>query len=68
MSNNPVRITAAMLYDMVQCPHRPTMELFGDPGHLAFPPNFSAVRMARAQSILQRITDRSVSAKGHVGQ
>ena len=24
-------ITAAMLYDLVQCPHRPTMDLFGDP-------------------------------------
>ncbi|MBT7402145.1 MAG: TM0106 family RecB-like putative nuclease [Bacteroidetes Order II. Incertae sedis bacterium] len=24
------KITAAMLYDMVQCPHRPTMDLFGD--------------------------------------
>jgi hypothetical protein len=27
----PSRITAAMLYDLVQCPHRPTMDLFGDP-------------------------------------
>ncbi len=26
-----MRITAAMLYDLVQCPHRPTMDLFGDP-------------------------------------
>ena len=25
------RITASMLYDFVQCPHRPTMDLFGDP-------------------------------------
>lgn len=25
------RITAAMLYDLVQCPHRPNMDLFGDP-------------------------------------
>lgn len=24
-------ITAAMLYNLVQCPHRPTMDLFGDP-------------------------------------
>ncbi len=24
-------ITAAMLYDLVQCPHRPTMDLFADP-------------------------------------
>ncbi len=24
-------ITAAMLYDLVQCPHRPAMDLFGDP-------------------------------------
>jgi predicted RecB family nuclease len=24
------KITAAMLYDIVQCPHRPTMDLFGD--------------------------------------
>src|SRR5690349_6914338 len=23
-------ITAAMLYDLVQCPHRPSMDLFGD--------------------------------------
>jgi hypothetical protein len=22
---------AAMLYDLVQCPHRPAMDLFGDP-------------------------------------
>lgn len=24
-------ITAAMLYDLVQCPHRPSMDLFDDP-------------------------------------
>ena len=24
------RITAAMLYDLVRCPHRPAMDLFGD--------------------------------------
>ena len=24
------KITAAMLYDLVQCPHRPAMDLFGD--------------------------------------
>jgi hypothetical protein len=24
-------ITAAMLYDLVQCPHRVTINLFGDP-------------------------------------
>jgi len=28
-TNNPM--TAAMLYDLVQCPHRPTMDLFGNP-------------------------------------
>jgi len=27
----PTPITAAMLYDLVQCPHRPAMDLFGDP-------------------------------------
>lgn len=27
-----IRVTAAMLYDLVQCPHRPAMDLFGDPG------------------------------------
>lgn len=27
----PIHITAAMLYDLVQCPHRPSMDLFGDP-------------------------------------
>ncbi len=27
----PNKITAAMLYDLVQCPHRPAMDLFGDP-------------------------------------
>lgn len=27
----PSKITAAVLYDLVQCPHRPTMDLFGDP-------------------------------------
>lgn len=27
----PVPITAAMLYDLVQCPHRVTMDNFGDP-------------------------------------
>lgn len=26
-------VTAAMLYDLVQCPHRPTMDLFGDPAN-----------------------------------
>jgi predicted RecB family nuclease len=26
-----VKITAAMLYDLVQCPHRLSMDLFGDP-------------------------------------
>ena len=25
------KITAAMLYDLVQCTHRPAMDLFGDP-------------------------------------
>lgn len=24
------KITAALLYDLIQCPHRPTMDLFGD--------------------------------------
>jgi hypothetical protein len=24
-------VTAAMLYDLVSCPHRVTMDLFGDP-------------------------------------
>jgi hypothetical protein len=24
-------ITASMLYNIVECPHRPTMDLFGDP-------------------------------------
>ena len=28
---NDTPVTAAMLYDLVQCPHRPTMDLFGDP-------------------------------------
>ncbi len=27
----PAPVTAAMLYDLVQCAHRPTMDLFGDP-------------------------------------
>jgi len=27
----PSKVTAAMLYDLVQCPHRPAMDLFGDP-------------------------------------
>jgi predicted RecB family nuclease len=27
----PMPITAAMLYDLVECPHRVTMDLFGDP-------------------------------------
>ena len=27
----PNKITAAMLYDLVQCPHRVTMDLFADP-------------------------------------
>jgi predicted RecB family nuclease len=27
----PTKITAALLYDLIQCPHRPTMDLFGDP-------------------------------------
>ena len=27
----PPHITAAMLYDLVQCTHRPAMDLFGDP-------------------------------------
>ena len=26
-----IQITAAMLYDLVQCEHRPAMDLFGDP-------------------------------------
>ena len=26
------KITAAMLYDLIQCPHRPMMDLFGDRG------------------------------------
>ena len=28
---NDTPVTAAMLYDLVQCPHRPTMDLYGDP-------------------------------------
>jgi len=27
----PAPVTAAMLYDLVQCPHRPAMDLYGDP-------------------------------------
>ena len=27
----PTSVTASMLYDLVQCPHRVTMDLFGDP-------------------------------------
>jgi uncharacterized protein len=27
----PIPITAAMLYDLVQCPHRVSMDAFGDP-------------------------------------
>jgi hypothetical protein len=27
----PTHITASMLYDLVACPHRVTMDLFGDP-------------------------------------
>ena len=27
----PVPITASMLYDLVNCPHRVTMDVFGDP-------------------------------------
>lgn len=26
----PAPVTAAMLYDLVQCTHRPAMDLFGD--------------------------------------
>ena len=26
----PSKVTAAILYDLIQCPHRPTMDLFGD--------------------------------------
>lgn len=28
----PIKITASMLYNLIQCPHRVTMDLFGDPG------------------------------------
>lgn len=27
----PTAITASMLYDLVACPHRVTMDLYGDP-------------------------------------
>jgi hypothetical protein len=30
-----VQITAAMLYDLVQCAHRPAMDLFGETSVLA---------------------------------
>ncbi len=29
--NSDTRITAARLYDLIQCPHRPSMDLFGNP-------------------------------------
>ena len=33
-------VTAAMLYDLVACPHRVTMDLFGDPGERDHPNSF----------------------------
>jgi len=30
MDEMPAPVTAAMLYDLVQCTHRPAMDLFGD--------------------------------------
>ena len=38
MTDTPV--TAAMLYDLVQCPHRVTMDLFGDPAERDEPSPF----------------------------
>jgi hypothetical protein len=33
MSGGPVPITASMLYDLVACPHRVTMDVFADPAN-----------------------------------
>ena len=40
-------VTAAMLYDLVACPHRVTMDLFGDPCDRAHPNPFVALLWER---------------------
>ena len=40
-------VTAAMLYDLVACPHRVTMDLFGDPGERDQPDPFVALLWKR---------------------
>ena len=34
------QITASMLYDLIACPHRVTMDAYGDPDLLELSPNF----------------------------
>ena len=43
----PTPVTAAMLYDLVACPHRVTMDLFGDPGERDQPNPFVALLWER---------------------
>ena len=37
-------VTASMLYDLISCPHRVTMDLFGDPGERDAPNPFLLIR------------------------
>ena len=43
----PAPVTAAMLYDLIACPHRVTMDLFGDPGERDQPDPFVALLWKR---------------------
>ena len=52
----PTPITASMLYDLVACPHRVTMDLFGDP--VERDPTRGDYRLPLA-GILQRAAIRS---------
>ncbi len=54
----PQRITAAMLYDLVYCPHRVTMDMFGDPGQRDPVSPFVQLLWERGQAFEQQLIER----------
>ncbi len=53
-------VTAAMLYDLVSCPHRVTMDLFGDPGQRDVPNPFVKLLWERGTLFEQEVMDSLV--------
>ena len=50
-------VTASMLYDLVACPHRVTMDLYGDPAKRDKANAFVEVEDQGARSTFARIGD-----------